>query len=151
MKNLFRAAALAFALIFGAAFLACTGEPEAVDPAAAFERILSEVTFAAPLEDETELADYMFGDVPEGTEIRFYAAGGQYADTAMLFKAPSEADIPAVRDSAGAYIASLKEELRLYHPEEVPKLENAVFHQNGSNLIVVVTEDTETVSSILHG
>ncbi len=151
MNRILRAAALVCSLVMLACFAACTGveKAETPDPAAAFERILGEVKFAAPLEDNSEYAEYMFGELPAGTDVRMHAAGGQYTDAAILFTAPSEADLAAVRTAADAYLGSVKEEFRLYHPEEMPKLENAVIRTLGNSLILVVTEDVETVNAIL--
>lgn len=151
MNRTVKAAALLLAALLSLLSFACTGvEKPAADPGAAFSRILSEVAFAAPLEDNSEYAEFMFGELPEGTQIKMHAAGGQYVDTAILFTAPTEADIPAVRTAAEAYLASVKEEFRLYHPEEVPKLDDAVIYTAGSSLILVVTGDVETVNSILY-
>ena len=151
MNRILRAVALVCSLVMLACYAACTGDEKAEtpDPAAAFERILAEVKFAAPLEDNSEYAEYMFSELPEGTTVRMYAAGGQYTDAAILFTVKDEADLGAVRTAANAYLESVKEEFRLYHPEEMPKLENAVIRNVAASLILVVTEDVETVNAIL--
>ncbi len=144
--------AICFALVAvlaAALFCGCGEKKAPFDAEVAFGRILTEVKFAEELEDSSEYAEYTFGELPEGTKVKHFAATGKCTDTVMLFTVQNESDLDAVETVVRDYLNSLKNEADRYEPEEVPKLQNAVIYRNGTNLIVCVTADTETVNSIL--
>lgn len=153
MNKLFKIVCITVTLaLVCCALAACNKEPaEPFDAEAAFNRIMSEVKFADTLEDSSEYTEYTIGSLPEGTTSRvFLSESGAKTDCAMVFTAQSESDLDEVETAVRAYISSLRDEATLYEPEELPKLDKAVFFRNGSALIVVVTDDTATVNSILN-
>jgi len=131
-------------------FTACNkGETAAFDADKAFDRLLNEVKYAQPLDDISSHAEFMFGDLPEGVEIKLFTAGDTCADCAMMFKAKDKADVTAIEASVKEYIDSMIKECKFYNPEEVPKLENAVVFVKDLAVIACVTDDVDTVNSIL--
>ena len=120
---------------------------EVFDAEKAFSRLLSEVKFDAELEDASDMAEYMFADLPEDTEVKMYMADGAYSDSVIMLKGSDKAAIRAALDE---YLSSLKKEAGRYNPEELTKLEKAVIFENGDYVFCCVTADSETVNSILH-
>lgn len=151
MKNIKKITSLLLiALMAMVVFTACSnGEKAPFDADKAFDRIINEVNYAQPLTDISANAEYMFGDLPEGVEIKLYTAGDNCADCAMMFKAKDKADVAAIEQSVNEYIDSMIKECRFYNPDEVPKLEKAVVFINDITVIACVTDDVETVNSIL--
>lgn len=141
------------AILAAALFAGCTnGKKNSAqqDPEAVFTRILNEVKFAETLEDSTEYAEYSIGELPENVAAKIYTGSGRNADCAMLFTAENAEELSAVEGLVKEYLASMKDEAQHYDPEQVPKIENAVFHWGEKSLIVCVTADTETVNAILN-
>lgn len=140
-------------IALAAAFAACSKEPQKpaeFDGEAAFSRLLSEVNYAGELEDASAYAEYMFGELPEGTEVKlFTAVSGALADCAIMFKVTDVANIAAVRTALDEYLSSRTREAELYSPEEATKLGKAVIVENGNYLIACVTDDTAAAESIL--
>ncbi|MBR5713553.1 MAG: DUF4358 domain-containing protein, partial [Clostridia bacterium] len=54
-----------------------------------------------------------------------------------------------INNSVKTYIESLKNEAKLYNPEEVTKLDNAVIRTYDNCVFVCITNDVETAGSIL--
>ena len=133
-------------LAFAAVFAACSKKPETpaeFDGAAAFEKLLAEVKYAGELEDASEYAEYMFGELPEGT------ASGKLADCAIMFKLADETKMAEARAALDEYLSSRTREAELYSPEEAAKLNNAIIIERGQYLIACVTDDTAAASAIL--
>lgn len=143
---------IVFAAVLAVLCAACSKTPEKpaeFDGEAAFARILSEVKFAGELEDASAYADYMFGDLPEGTEVKLHTASGTLADAAIMFKLTDESKMAEVRAALDEYLASRTREAELYSPEEAAKLNNALIVEKGRYLIACVTDDVAAASSIL--
>ena len=151
MKNIKKIVCFALVAVMAAVmFTACSKNDAApFDADKAFDRILNEVKFAQPLSDISANAEYMFGDLPEGTVIKVYTAGDNSADCAMMFKAGDKAAAESSEQCVREYIDSMIKECRFYNPDEVPKLENAVVFVKDNTVIACVTDDADTVNSIL--
>lgn len=148
MKNNGIAKAVLFILLAAVfAFSACAKQPaEAFDADKALARLLDEVRYDDTLEDVSDVAEYMFGDLPEGTEIKMYMADGAHTDCVMMFRGGDKA---AVRAALDEYLTSLKQEASRYNPEELAKLEKAIVYENGDCVFCCITSDSEAVNSIL--
>ena len=139
-------------LAFAAVFAACSKKPETpaeFDGAAAFDKLLAEVKYAGELEDASEYAEYMFGELPEGTEVKLFTASGKLADCAIMFKLADETKMAEARAALDEYLSSRTREAELYSPEEAAKLNNAIIIERGQYLIACVTDDTAAASAIL--
>lgn len=137
-------------VIIAACFCGCGEKQPEFDPQAAFERLLVEVKYDATLQDMSEMAEYMFYDLPEGASVKMYAAGGQHEDAVIMLTAADESGLPALESAVKDYIDSRLYETDRYTPSESPKLKNAVMYSGGNTVIVCVTNDAETAQSILH-
>ena len=141
---------LAAALALAVCFTACKGPAaEPFDAEKALDRLLNEVKYDGELEDVSEYAEFTLNDIPEGSEIRMYTAGGKLADAVIMVKVPSAEDVETVKASISEYVDSRREEASRYEPEEVPKLDNAVVYANGEYVFACITNDVSSASTIL--
>lgn len=151
MKNIKKLTSIILIALMAMVFMtACNkGGEAAFDADKAFDRLLNEVTYAQPLDDISSHAEFMFGDLPEGVEIKLYTAGDNCADCAMMFKAKDKEGVAAIEQSVKEYLDSMIKECKFYNPDEVPKLENAVLFIKDLTVIACVTDDVDTVNKIL--
>jgi len=127
----------------------CSGKKAEFDAEAAFEHLLNDVKYAAPLTDESSMASILFGELPEGTQVRMYTADGTNEDALMMFTVADENDVNTIRSSVKDYIDMRLYEAERYAPEQVQKLRDAQTFVDGNTIIVCITDDTEAVRSIL--
>lgn len=138
------------ALLIVGGMTACTRPAEEpFDAEKTLDRLLTEVKYAAELEDISEYAEYMLDGVPDGSEVKMYTAGGKNVDFVIMVKVPSEDGVSAAKAAISAYVDSCREEANRYEPEEIPKLDSAVTYVNGCYVFAAATADTEAVSNIL--
>jgi hypothetical protein len=78
----------------------------------------------------------------EGTieESAVYIANDKTADVVGVFKAK---DTAAAKEKIEAYLASAKEQMQNYYPDEVFKIDNAIIEEKGDKIILIVTNDIE--------
>ena len=146
---LLRSFSAALIIVFCLCLFGCGGE-KPFDAEAAFTRLLSEVAYEAELEDESEIAPLMFV-LPEGTEARFYSAGGASEDVLLMLTAPEGSDAAALDEAVDTYLAERLYDAERYSPEQVQKLKNAVRYSGGGRVILCVTDDYETARAIIDG
>ncbi|HKM28401.1 MAG TPA: DUF4358 domain-containing protein [Anaerovoracaceae bacterium] len=96
-------------------------------------------------EDEiTRIQDNMVSmlyDLPEGTEAQVCVGSGATAEELAIFKASSADNVKALKDSINSHIEDRISSFADYMPAEVQKLEQAIIHQRGNYIVVVVTDD----------
>lgn len=138
------------ALFALAAFAGCTGNTGAINAEKAFNRIISEVTFADVLKIDNEYADFVFGDAVNGGTVRMYSVGDKFADAAIYFEVKDKADLTNVRAAVDEYLASRKLEADRYNPTESAKIDKAVVWTDDTHMIVCITDDVDMVNKILN-
>lgn len=129
----------------------CGGKTEELNGEAALETILSQVKFDTELSEVGSNAVLYFPDLPEGTEIRLFTGSGYFADEAVLLTLPKEGDTGKAMKVVDNHLKELRSQFQNYVPEEVGKIDAAVSVQSGNQILLVITNDTETVRSILNG
>ena len=122
---------------------------EAFNADETLKKLLEDVRYEAELEDVSEYAGFTFSDVADGVDIKMYAAGGKLNDQVIFFKAGDASAAEGINNSVKTYIESLKNEAKLYNPEEVTKLDNAVIRTYDNCVFVCITNDVETAGNIL--
>ena len=147
MKNIRLCRLAIFVLVssFLAVFVIGCNKNQAFDADKALTRLLSEVRYEAELEDVSDLAGFVFGDLPEGVEIKMYMTDGTCTDTVMRFKSSDKAAVRSVLDE---YLASLKKEADRYNPQELSKLDNALIFEKGDYVFCCVTSDSAAAKRI---
>ncbi len=140
------------ALMLAVVMLAgCGSKGQALDGQAALEKILSQVKFDTELSEVGSNAVLYFPDLPEGTEIRLYTGSGYFADEAALLTLPNESDGGKAMKVVENHLKELRSQFQNYVPEEVGKIDAAVTVQSSNQILLVITNDTDTVRSILDG
>lgn len=141
---------LALALLFTALFIVgCGKKDEPFDAEKAWSRLVSEVNFDAELNDASDYAGFVFGDVADGAEIKMMMADGKYEDAVIMIRLADGKDADNAVAAIDEYLGQRKTEAERYEPAEVPKIENAVVRVEGVCVFCVITNDTATVNDIL--
>ncbi len=141
-------------LLTAAAFLAqlagCASRTQEIDGPALVQALLTQVTFDTPLSPAGDNAALYFPDLPQGTDVTLYSGSGYYADEVALLTVPNLSDADAAMKVLKAHAAELRNQFMNYVPEEVGKIDNAVFHQEGRYLFLCITKDYQRAQEILN-
>lgn len=83
----------------------------------------------------------------EGTlkDSSVYIANDKSADIVAVFQSD---DIAAVKDKINTYLATAKEQMQNYYPDEVFKIDNAIVQEAGDKVVLIVTNDIENARKI---
>ena len=73
-------------------------------------------------------------------ESAVYIANDKSADVVGVFKAT---DTAAAKEKIDQYLASAKEQMQNYYPDEVFKIDNAIVEDKDGKIILIVTNDIE--------
>lgn len=155
MKKL--TAILACALMLGLALTACGPKEPAetgYDPAKVTGALLDSAAFSQPLDtlDLDTACSVQYGidaaDVADGAVYTSLTAGAE--EFAVLTLAEG-ADAQAVKTALEDYLATRREELENYQPEELTKLQNAILEVKGSSVLLVVAADADAARSLIDG
>ena len=73
-------------------------------------------------------------------ESAVYIANDKSADVVGVFKAT---DTAAAKEKIEQYLASAKEQMQNYYPDEVFKIDNAIVEDKDGKIILIVTNDIE--------
>lgn len=155
MKKL--TAILACALLLGLTLTAC-GPKEAAetgyDPAKVTEALLDSAAFSQPLDtlDLETACSVQYGidaaSVADGAVYTSLTAGAE--EFAVLVLAEG-GDAQAVKTALEEHLATRKEELENYQPEELTKLDNAILEVRGSSVLLVVPADADAARELVDG
>ena len=144
-----KAAVIGMAAMTLFAFAACGEKQELVlDPSAAADTLLNEITFDTELADAGEAAAGILFTLPEGVTAAVYAGDGAYADELVIFDCGSRENVAAAQEAAEAHLADLKESFADYIPEEAEKVDSAVMETAGSYLILCVSDDENAAAAV---
>ena len=125
---------------------------EGQSAAAQAETIVSELNLSDKMdkvEDRIIKGLFFF---EEGTlkDSAVYVANDKSADIVAVFKSD---DTAAVMDRVNSYLATSKEQMQNYYPDEVFKVDNAIVQESGDTVILIVSNDIEnarkTAESVL--
>ena len=143
--------ALALLLALLLSLAACGGgdDTPAVDGNDLLRVCLEQIRFASPLEDMGEDSAFYFSDLPEGAAVTLYSGSGVYADRLILVTLADAGGQKAARAAVDAHLAELRAQCVNYHPEEVAKVDAALFRSEGTYLLACVTADTEYAAYVL--
>ena len=119
-----------------------------VDPQALLQVLLEQVKYDVDMEEKTAAVPYP--GMPETAKVRTFAGGdGSFADRVIMVSLAQASDMDAAKASLEEYLSQLKNQYINYVPEEVDKIENPVFWQQGTSLILCVTNDYENAQDIV--
>ena len=98
-------------------------------------------------------------DIDEDRIIKglFFFEEGQLSDSSVYIANDKSADIVAVfigddtaaiREKVTQYLASAKEQMQNYYPDEVFKIDNAIIQEAGNQVALIVTSDIENARKV---
>jgi hypothetical protein len=119
-----------------------SGQDAKTDPAKDAEKIVSELGLTDKMDavQERIVKGLFFFDEGDIEQATVYIANDKTADVVGVFDTK---DPKAAREKIDAYLASAKEQMQNYYPDEVFKIDNAVIQEKGSRIVVIVTDNIE--------
>lgn len=125
------------------------GEPEkTVDAKQLLQTLLTQVTYESEMVLVEDNAALYFPDLPDATVV-MYDGDGFIADELVLITVTDPANAEAARKSVEDHVKELRAQFLSYIPTEVAKIDSAVTWSQGSNIILVVTNDYENAKTLI--
>ena len=134
---------LAAAMLAGCSGTAATASSEDIDTAKTASSLVDELKLndtVSLIEESRIVMGLFFFDEDVVTESSVYIADNSSADIVGVFKT---ADTESCEASIKEYLATQKEQMQNYYPDEVFKIDNAYLKDNGSVVILIVCNDIE--------
>lgn len=127
------------------------GNSKNVDAEELFQSLLNNVSYESPLEDAGESGALYFRDMPDGAEIKFYAASGYIADKLVLITLDDKKDSDDAVKSVEAFVSELHNQFLSYAPDQAKKFDKAIIWTQNEYIILCVTNDAENAQAIIDG
>ncbi len=145
-----RIIALLLAAMTALSLVACGDKTSATVDAAGLSKALAERvqfddTMTAVSADD--LGFYL--ELPVKCEVGAYMSSGATAEEIFVVQCYDKTDATAVKVSMQSFLDSQKQEMERYKPEEVARLDNAIFATYGTCVVLCVTNDTDTANTVI--
>lgn len=141
---------LLLAVLTAAMLVACGDKDSATVDAAGLGKALSE---RVQFDDTMSAVSYddlkFYLELPEKCEVGAYMSTGATAEEIFVVQCYNKTDAAAVKVSMQSYLDSQKQEMERYKPEEVARLNNAIFATYGTCVVLCVTNDTATANAVI--
>ena len=141
---------LLLAVLTAATLVACGDKDSATVDAAGLGKALSE---RVQFDDTMSAVSYddlkFYLELPEKCEVGAYMSTGATAEEIFVVQCYNKTDAAAVKVSMQSYLDSQKQEMERYKPEEVARLDNAIFATYGTCVVLCVTNDTDTANAVI--
>ena len=143
MLKKFVSSFLCMLMLFGCGSSTSAGE----SASAQAEKIVTELNLTDKMdkvEDRIIKGLFFF---EEGTlkDSSVYIANDKSADIVAVFESD---DTAAVKERVNTYLATAKEQMQNYYPDEVFKIDNAIVQEAGDKVILIVTGDIENAKKV---
>ena len=143
MLKKFVSSFLCVLMLFGCGSSTSAGE----SASAQAEKIVSELNLTDKMdkvEDRIIKGLFFF---EEGTlkDSSVYIANDKSADIVAVFESE---DTAAVKERVNSYLATAKEQMQNYYPDEVFKIDNAIVEEAGDKVVLIVTGDIENAKKV---
>lgn len=145
-----RIIALLLAAMTALSLVACGDKTSATVDAAGLSKALAERvqfddTMTAVSADD--LGFYL--ELPAKCEVGAYMSSGATAEEIFVVQCYDKTDAAAVKVSMQSFLDSQKQEMERYKPEEVARLNNAIFATYGTCVVLCVTNDTDSANTVI--
>ena len=145
-----RIIALLLAAMTALTLVACGDKTSATVDAAGLgkalaERVQFDDTMTAVSADD--LGFYL--ELPAKCEVGAYMSSGATAEEIFVVQCYDKTDAAAVKVSMQSFLDSQKQEMERYKPEEVARLDNAIFATYGTCVVLCVTNNTDTANTVI--
>ncbi len=141
---------LLLAVLTAATLVACGDKGSATVDAAGLGKALSE---RVQFDDTMSAVSYddlkFYLELPEKCEVGAYMSTGATAEEIFVVQCYNKTDAAAVKVSMQSYLDSQKQEMERYKPEEVARLNNAIFATYGTCVVLCVTNDTANANAVI--
>ena len=135
---------LLLAVMTAVSLVACGDKASATVDAAGLGKALAErVQFDTAL----SAGDYL--ELPEKCEASAYMSDGSTVEEIFVVQCSDKTDASAVKVSMQSLLDSQKQEMERYKPEEVARLDNAIFATYGTCVVLCVTNDTDAANAVI--
>ena len=124
----------------------------AVSLVACGDKASATVDAAGRVQFDTALSAIDAGDyleLPEKCEASAYMSDGSTVEEIFVVQCSDKTDASAVKVSMQSLLDSQKQEMERYKPEEVARLDNAIFATYGTCVVLCVTNDTDTANAVI--
>ncbi|NLL38739.1 MAG: DUF4358 domain-containing protein [Clostridiales bacterium] len=100
---------------------------------------------------DTELGCAHYGiDQADCKQAMFYLSSGATAEELALFEARDAEALGRIKDAVNNRLRLQTDSFESYLPSEVPKLEKAIVFTRGNYVILIVADDYDSASNVLH-
>ena len=145
-----RIIALLLAAMTALTLVACGDKTSATVDAAGLSKALAERvqfddTMTAVSADD--LGFYL--ELPAKCEVGAYMSSGATAEEIFVVQCYDKTDAAAVKVSMQSFLDNQKQEMERYKPEEVARLNNAIFATYGTCVVLCVTNDTDSANTVI--
>ena len=129
---------------------ACGSKTSAtVDAAGLADALAQRVQFDSEMKAVTadDLGFYI--ELPAKCEVGAYMSAGATSEEIFVIQCYDKTDAAAVKVSIQSYLDTQKQEAGRYQPDEVARLDGAIFETYGTCVVLCVTSDTSTASAVI--
>ena len=129
---------------------ACGSKTSAtVDAAGLADALAQRVQFDSEMKavSADDLGFYI--ELPAKCEVGAYMSAGATSEEIFVVQCYDKTDAAAVKVSMQSFLDSQKQEMERYKPEEVARLDNAIFATYGTCVVLCVTNDTDTANTVI--
>ena len=120
-----------------------------VDAAGLADALAQRVQFDSEMKAVTadDLGFYI--ELPDKCEVGAYMSAGATSEEIFVIQCYDKTDAAAVKVSIQSYLDTQKQEAGRYQPDEVARLDGAIFETYGTCVVLCVTSDTSTASAVI--
>ncbi len=142
-----RFVALLLAAVTALTLVACGDKKTATVDAVGLGAALSERVQFDTKVASVEAGDYL--ELPEKCDAVAYMSGERTMEEIFVVECYDKTSAAAVKVSMQSLLDSQKQEMERYEPEEVARLNNAIFATYGTCVVLCVTNDTDTAEAVI--
>lgn len=95
------------------------------------------------------LAEGMPDGLPEGCTVAAYMSANRTLEEVFVVSCKTKTDAAAVKVALQALLDSQMKQAEQYQPEEVARLNGAIFATYGTCVVLCVTSDTDTANAVI--
>lgn len=128
---------------------ACGGKSATVNAPGLGAALAERVQFDSEMSavSEEELGIYL--DLPVKCDIGAYMSSSTTAEVIFVVECYNKTDAAALKVSVQSFLDEQKQEMGRYMPEEVARLNKAIFSTYGTCVVLCVTSDTSTANAVI--
>lgn len=147
---------LMLAMVMALSLAACGSKDTASVDAAGLAKALAEkvqfdsgMTALSADDASFYLAEDLPDGLPEGSTISAYMSAGNTLEEIFVVSCKTKTDADAVKVAIQTLLDSQMKQAETYQPDEVTRLNGAIFGTYGTCVVLCVTSDTDTANAVI--